>query len=700
MNELSLPQLGQPYQAMLADGRFEEYVFSLCEEGISWWFEMRIPEIAAHLTPLQNAPVVAEAPPRILFLVEVVKQLMSVDVFEQLYLQFITQGDLEGAAAAACAGATSIWDSGVNFERFVPWFERINTLIDDQESLSNLTRAGLLCFRAEIELTFHGDVAKAAQTYNEMMSQSEKAGSLSLKVFAAAGQVYPLFWLGRLSEIDALMMSTKPLLNHPEVSLFCNVYHHTFLGYWLAIKGEPAKAEQILSVLVGQPFFSMLPLSIQLLALNHLLHALALQRKASEVLLLVDRILAIATPLGSSFHNAYAHYCVGVAALLLAEPRKALTHAREAGDRALASSSPVTENTHPLLTAQALIDLGETEKGRADLSEWIDVWSKGGFPLLASTGLVELAALFLKQGKVDAARDYYERATALIPAGEVLCVLNRPASFIANLQRSLFPDANGVEVSFDPQDYPVRISTFGELKVEIAGKTTYDRKWRGMSTKNLLKLILALGGKKVSNEVVADLLWPDADGATAAQNLKVAIHRLRKVGIDNGATSLPWLVSKHKHISLSGSLCFVDSIRFDAGLSMAMQNGGDKQALIALLSLYSDDFLPHDTNEPWIVQRREMLRNKFVSGTLCLSQIAIAQADYELPLPYLALAIEKAPEHEGLYEQLMLAELHLGNHSKVLSIFKQAEQVLESKLHTTPGAKLLALAHRAQHHLT
>ncbi len=696
MNDFPLPQVTEPYKGMLAKRRIWDYVNSLCDDGISWWFEMKIPEIAAHLQPLRKYAVPGiKPPPRILLLVETVQPAMSTKTLDKLFHKFEKQGDVEAMAASACAGATSIWDSGVEFERFTFWHERIVKLIDGNFPMSDLARAGLLCFRAQSELTFYGDMEKSLQTYRELMSLSEKAGSLSLKVFSAAGQVYPLLWLGRISEIDALMMSVSPLQNQPEVSLFCNVYFLTSLGLGLTVKGEPAKGEALLGNLVAQPFYSMLSPSIQLLGLGHLLTALAFQKKVDEVKLLAEKILAISTPMSNSFHSSYAHYCVGVSHLLLENSRKALTHAREAIARGKASASPIPERTNPLLEGQALLDLGETKGGVDLLTEWIEKWINSRFFLYASAGLAEIASVSFKQGKIEEARQYYEKSVSLIPKGEQAPQLHRHPHFIRNLEKALLPAEGTVEVLGNPEDAMIHINTFGELKIDIGGRKIYDRKWRGGATKTLLKAIVALGGKKISNETIFDLIWPDADGVSASQNLKVAIHRLKKVCVPEGSEPLSWLVVKHKSVSLSGTLCYVDSIYFENSLSAVMKNGADINRLVELLSLYTDDFLVNDTSETWIIRRRELLQNKFTRAVIFLSDLAMKEGDYKIAIPYLEKAIDKNPVHEESYERLMALHIGAGYHSKALIVFKQAEAILKCELDAQPGSRLAILAEKA-----
>jgi len=696
---LSLPPLDPSYQALLEEKRFADYAAALCRDGLSWWFDMKIPEIAAHLAPLQALPPTAPPPPRIVFLAETIKPQMSPDVFEQLHHVFEEQQDWEAASASACAGAAAVWDSGVDFERFAPWLERIGRFIDNGFDDCELTRAGLLNFRGEIELTFQGDMEKALRTYKEMMLAAEKAGSQSLRLFSASAQIYPLLWLGRVSEIEALVMSAGPLMRRPEVSLFCRVYFVASFSLWLSVKGRPDEGEALMEELASQPFFTMLAPSIQLLCLGHFLTASAFQNKIEKVKQNGVKIISASSVTGNSFHTAYAHYCLGAAWLLAGEPRPALSHAREALVRGKASGSPIPAKTNPLLEAQALIDLGQTKEAKDILNSWIEPWKTDGFNIYAASGLRELAAMAFRAGRMDEARAFYDQALAVLPKGEKPPQLHRKPGFGENLEKALYASEHaakqGISAAAALAAAPlVSIKTFGELQIDIGPTSVYDRKWRGRSTKKLLKAVVSLGGKKISFERIAQLLWPDAEGASAAQNLRVSIHRLKKLAVPEGCEPFPWLAVKHKTVSLS-SLCRVDSLEFDERLTTALRQGADIEALKEILDLYADDFLAQDHSESWIVHRRSALRVKFVSGVAKLAELAEKQSDFNAPVPYLEKAIALAPLCEELYERLMSCRLRAGRPVQALVVFKDAEAALARELGAQPGARLQELVELA-----
>lgn len=582
--------------------------------------------------------------------------------------------------------------SCINFFRFDVWEERIKKYIDDPDiEISNLARASLLSFKGQIEFYHYGLLQQSLNTFRESMIMADKCSSPSIKMMCAAWQIYPLLYLMQFSDIDAMIMSISPLINRPDVSVLIKGHFQSSLGLAFTVRGQPDKGESILRDLTDQTFFQMLPPPYQLQPLCHLMLALAMQHKANEVIQLADKILAMAVPMGNSLHTGYVHHCLGVAYLFIDDPAKALAHGSESSQRDTALNSPITESTYMILIAQAYIDLGEGEKGLAILTERIDKWRATDLVLLATAGHMEIAKLFAVRGEMEKAREHYGLGMAMYPRGEKPFVVNRHPDFISNLEKLLFSKGEGVCIWAGEDDAAVKIKSFGDLSLQIGKHMIFDRDWRGRTTKTLLKTLITLGGKKIAFETLHDIMWPDADGDIAEQNLKVTIHRLKKVVVSDGNKDMPWLVVKHKKVSLSGVLCHVDALYFETELDHAINNGSDVNRLMSLLNLYEGDFLPGDHTDPLIIRKRDALRNLFINSVKHLYKVAHAGHEEEAALPYLEKAISIDPSHEDLYESLMGLHLAMGYPAKALQIFKEAERELGRRLGTQPNLALRKL---------
>ncbi len=198
-----------------------------------------------------------------------------------------------------------------------------------------------------------------------------------------------------------------------------------------------------------------------------------------------------------------------------------------------------------------------------------------------------------RSGERDRARTGFAAARALVPAGETLRPLHRPRAWVDELEALL--GGTGVQ----PR---VHIQTLGEFIVEIDGRRIYDRDWKGQRTRMLLIALICEGGQKVPATRLADMLWPDTEGDKALQNLKVALHRLRRLGCLEGDEPVNWVHVKHGVVSLVRGLCWVDVHEMEALLD-ARENWRE-----VIVQHDEGEFLPGDFSHPWVVRYRERIQ--------------------------------------------------------------------------------------------
>jgi len=697
MEEKLLPQLDAPYNLLLEQGRIDEYVTNLAADGPGWWFAMEVPRIAVHLAPLASMGEMSAMAPRLLLLAEVTKSLdgyMSVENLDGLFLHLADEGDLEAAAVAAAAGVASIWDSGIDFDRYGLWRERITTILGSDGEISPLATASLFGFKALVEMTGTGDLSAATESFESQLIWAERAKSPSLRLFHAAAFSYCLLWQGRLSRVAVLLADGAPLAALSETSILCRLYYMITCGLFCAISGRVEEGRRMLEEVVGNPLFEKLSPPVFYLCYGNLLYALSHGGLNDEIEKIADKLRRRTVLEQCAFHHSYMHFNLGIAYLRTGQPHEALVYSEEAITRGNMSGSPIAERMPALLKGQALADLGREREALEHLTAWLERWSEAEYNILASAGAIEVSAIMAGIGEIDRAREYYEKASAFMPTGEGISVLYRPTEFLEQLQRTLFPSsreaARNLAVSGGAL---VRIETFGGLRIHVGSKTLYDRRWRGARSKMLLKAIIVYGGTKVPTGRLADAIWPDLDGDRAMKNLKVAITRLRRVGSREGERPLHWIVVRHKQVSLASSLCTVDSILFQEALKRAIRER-DMESLAEALDLYTGDFLPHDLEEPWIIRQREALKNDFINGALLLADLAVKGERSHEAVVCLKKAVEIDPLHEGIYVRLMKLHIAMGYPSRALQTFHDARSALKAGLAIEPGPTLVAIAHK------
>jgi LuxR family transcriptional regulator, maltose regulon positive regulatory protein len=300
--------------------------------------------------------------------------------------------------------------------------------------------------------------------------------------------------------------------------------------------------------------------------------------------------------------------------------------------------------------------------------------------------MARLCAEALKNGiEVDYAKSLI-RQRNLSPDPLPLEAVDRPSK----------PESLGGVSWTMPETAPVRIQTFGSFRVFVHDRQVYDQVWRGAKSKTLLKALIVNGGTNVPRDALLDMLWPDSDGDMASNNLKVMLSRVRKIGSTSSADPLPWLLVRHGEISLSREHCSVDCLRFRESLVKAMSRDEEVDDLKLALDMYTDDFLPRDVSDGWIVHFREDLRELYLRGVLRLSgNCASARRDEEA-LPYLQRAVQMRFVNEQLYARLMKAYIDLGYPSMALQVFRKARGALKTELDILPGPALISFARLAR----
>lgn len=579
-----------------------------------WLYEMRPPlpkEMASCLSTGSLRPRLLQA----------LLDPARVDELPALQLDALAANDLESACAANIGGIAVVFEAGRNFTDFQPWFGTALAILDRSGQTSPQGRGALVLQCAIAELVSNGNLYRVATLLEQLADLAEAADSDALRILHAAARAYHDVMSGRLLVVNAIVSDALHLSPQADSHPIPKIQLQAGLALLNTVRGHAGEARERLAALVRQPIFDQVPGALWLVCMGHYLLSLAAGGPREEVDACAERIRARSISRHSHYHRSYLHYALGAAALLTGHPETALFHARTASELGRHCQSSIAERTATVLAIQALNDLGQHEEAFAVLIDHTHAWREAGANLLVATAAIEEASMLLQRGDTTSAREALRRARAVLPPGEDLPRNLRSDQFITDLIARLEPQT--VHLNAAPRDKrPVQITTFGELRVEINGQVIYDRDWHGARGKTLLKALIVLGGHKVAAERLADLLWPDADGDIARNNLKVSLWRLRRLGCRKGEAPLPWIAIQHGHISLVDSLCRVDCIEFERELAGALASG-EPERLHAALAAFTNDFLAGDDSEAWLVSHREHLRKQYLRGACVSGKVSL-----------------------------------------------------------------------------
>jgi len=689
-------QLLPLYKKFIEQELFDTYLQNLSRDGLIWWFNMEIRRIANHLEALAAFPHQPVFSNRILLLREIFEDEPTIAIFECLYSSFLKEDDREAAYACVGAAIGSIWSSGREFSRNELWWNRSDSLLKEKDALRSVAIASLLGYKALAEQTWLGNLKLASISLAEQQHWAEKSNSVSLRLFHAATSSSCFFLTGNIAAAELLMQVNLPLFSHSEGSFLCRIQYQSCLGLYKALKGNYKEGISVLQSAVTHQYFESLPLSIRLHCYIHYLYVLCVGGDLNRIHAVSQIIMAKTILPCNDYNLAYLHICLGLTAFRMENPRKALLHGEEALRRGRSSNGPLVEGLAALLYGQALAELSDYRAALSHLQDWEKKWESAGLILIAAAGALELSSVYISLGRIEAARKQYDKAYKILPRGESLPMLYRPKEFIERLKVSIFPQYGGIIHCGVTPLKAISIQTFGEFCLRIKNKIVYDRTWKGDQSKKLLKAIIVFGGVKVSLEKLAYFIWPEHDGDKARNNLKMGLSRLRRVGVRQGNPPLSWIVVKHKKVSLSRTLCRVDSLDFLNAIKGVEVGGTNSFVLKNVLEMYTGDFLSNDESETWIINHRAMLNDFFVNGVLEFSVSCLREGKCEVALPFLERALYGNPLHEGIYAQLMEMYINMRWYGKALVVYNQACEILLREMGIVPGPRLSILAGQAK----
>ena len=243
---------------------------------------------------------------------------------------------------------------------------------------------------------------------------------------------------------------------------------------------------------------------------------------------------------------------------------------------------------------------------------------------------------------------------------------------------------------------PVTIFTLGRFSLLINGKPADFGRKLPKRPLDLLKAIIAQGGREISISRLTVLLWPDVDGDKATRSFDATLHRLRKILGDD-----PVLVLRDGKLSLDARYCWVDVWMFERLLGWSrrlLRDAAHSNQIYLLegltenlLALYQDHFLISEDVTSWSVSLRERLRHKFIHHLIEIGRFWEAHGDWDQAIDCYQKGIDVDDLVEVLYQRLMNCYLDTHRLSEGMLIYRRCCQTLSVMLSLQPEPKTESL---------
>ncbi|HET7672118.1 MAG TPA: BTAD domain-containing putative transcriptional regulator [Burkholderiales bacterium] len=320
--------------------------------------------------------------------------------------------------------------------------------------------------------------------------------------------------------------------------------------------------------------------------------------------------------------QVFHHHFQAWEAMLRKDLMRALQMEKSALRMAVEVGCPYFEALCRLALAQILLECADQRKCIAQLRQVRSIVREIPNKHLEFTSLLAFADMALAHGRprpgmkalrlsMEIGRQYgYEHFLWWWPSAvSRVCARALEEGIETNYVRTLIR-RRGLTAEGASEAWPwmFRIYTLGPFRIERHGEALGGTGKAQRKPLELLKLLIAHGGEKVSETRLSDALWPRIDGDSAHRSFTSALHRLRKLLGEDKAIAL-----HEAKLTIDRRYVWVDAWAFEAFASRA-EAAADPATLEALaermLALYRGPFMADEPDEPAYEQPRDRLRGR------------------------------------------------------------------------------------------
>ncbi|HEY4371943.1 MAG TPA: BTAD domain-containing putative transcriptional regulator [Burkholderiales bacterium] len=631
------------------------------------------------------------------------------EIFEEAYRGFVSRGDSVGQMAAAAA---MIETHMLDFESasLRPWVAALEELLRGEPRFPSrelALRVHCACVLGTFnEQPGHPLLAASVRRIDSMLAEDIEPNR---KVVAGATLLPYCAWKGDVELATRTFSRIEPLMAGPAVQPLARhwwrVRQATF-HIWRMQYGEMEQAlDEARQIAESHNWRAGAPFGCLMSAL-----LAAFRHDAAGARVVAQRFESLRNP-GKPGDDLYGHMVY--AACAVAEGDYALALSLQ--DQAMAGAERMwfpTRYVAMINHVQMLLQVGEADRAQASLERVQGL--VGGVGLDCCEMEVRLLEAGVAWARGDAAcceaalrlclpyfrrRGFFGYTFRWMPemVGHLLLQALHAGiesdyvrMVIQELQ--LAPPAREVEA----WPWPVKIYTLGHFRVVIDGEPlTFNGKAQKKPLE-LLKALVALGGRDVDFPMLVELLWPDAEDARKSGEM--TLSRLRKLLGRAEAVQIA-----DGKLALNPALVWVDAEAFEdllqplpqGSLTLRMQGAGgtpcDREArAAAALALYRGHFLGHEPPVQWAQSMADRLRAKYLRQvletgrgweSLCWDQAAQI---YERGIEMDNLA-------EEFYQRLMVCHRERGSLTDAIRVYRRCRDNLSIILGIAPSPQTTAL---------
>jgi DNA-binding SARP family transcriptional activator len=280
---------------------------------------------------------------------------------------------------------------------------------------------------------------------------------------------------------------------------------------------------------------------------------------------------------------------------------------------------------------------------------------------------------------------------------QALCLLPYDGTIAVNRIGNAFL-AETVPITPVPETLRLEIRCFDRF--EVTAGDDNQAYWQSLKARSILQFLMTRPREAVARELIMEAMWPDHDQQTAGNNLKVAIHSLRKtinrlLGSRDSSFCILYIQGGYM-VNPDIEIWFdVEEFERHWTAGRRLERAGNASGAVVEFelaeALYRGDYLEDFPYDEWTLLRREILKDTYLIILGKLADYYLDAGDYENCIIYCQKIMAKDPCREDTYRRLIRCYSRLGNKNRSLRWYELCCQTMLSELDINPDQETVNL---------
>lgn len=634
----------------------------------------------------------------------------SYGYFEQAFKIFNDQQDTSGILLASTAAVESTIYDRV-FKRLDKWFSLLNEPITGFKGFpSKEIEARVASCMFKIMVLRHPEHPELDSWAERALSLSQDCEDITTRMQTLLYFAWHRLFTGDFAKAALMIDSLKEVIESGIVPPLYLLHLKSVEAFYYFLMAMPEQCEKTISDGIELAHMTEIHIMDDLLLGCGVANALSKGETGTSKKLLKKSALSIVN--SRALNKSFYHLLLTWEALIKNDMTQALLHADLALKSAFNAGFPQNEAVCYLAKAQIMHETGEQKQaedllrlssriGKEINSHFIEFMcflSESQFAF--DHGEEETGLMLLNKAMDIGKRHGYVnifiwRATIMTKLCIKAIESGIEVEYVKDIvkKRELIPDIPPVHIENWP--WPLKIYTLGGFELIKGGKPLRFSRKVQKKPLALLKVLITLGGKEVSEVQIIDILWKDAEGDVAHKSFATTLHRLRKLIGNEKAIQL-----RESRVTLDPRYCYVDVWAFERIIGQ-IEKAWEKEIIETdiktvqlaekAVEMYKGLFLAEEIDQPWTVSFRERLRSKFLRNVRRLSYYWEEVGDFNKAINCYHKGLEVDDLAEEFYQRLMSCYVRLGMQTEALTIYNRCRSALYTGLGIEPSTKTKAI---------